>query len=507
MKILVNLIFLLLILDGNAQNKYWIFFTDKCGLEVRGEYVSEKTRRQRIQQGLPAYHYTDIPVCRQYMKVLENFTHGLLISSKWLNGVSAHLTSDQKVKVAQLPFVRSIQQVFTSTFVAGHTFTEPELGYALKQIRGDALLHKGLTGRGISIGIIDGGFLDADSTYTLRHIFQKEAVQGYRDYLTPFNPRFSGIKALDDGHGTEVWELIAGYKRDEDLYLGLAIDAHYYLARTDHEKDENRKEEDNWVAAMEWMDSCGVRIINTSLGYNTGFDNPEENYRTEEMDGKTTVTSKAARIAVEEKGLLIVVAAGNEGRDDDWLVVSAPADVEGVLSVGATRFKTWSKVGYSSIGPEFLPYLKPNVSCYSSKGTSFSAPVITGLAACLMQYDSSLTNYQIMEMIEQSGHLYPYGNNYVGHGVPDGESLVHLLEGVDHGNVAATWHIRGDEVVIDTAGFGQDRLVVYHKKDERNVIREEILHLLKQRYIIQKPPGALRTTLAGREKVVEIFWE
>ena len=125
---------------------------------------------------------------------------------------------------------------------------------------------------------------------------------------------------------------------------------------------------------MEWIDSLGVRVINTSLGYAKGFSNPAENYEPTQMDGHTSVISKAAQIATEKKGILLVVSAGNEGDDTNWMLISTPADAEGVLAVGATNQKLWNKIGYSSIGPEFLPYLKPNVSCFSLYGTSLAAP-------------------------------------------------------------------------------------------------------------------------------------
>jgi subtilisin family serine protease len=130
----------------------------------------------------------------------------------------------------------------------------------------------------------------------------------------------------------------------------------------------------------------------------------------------------------DKKGILIIVSAGNEGDDRSWRIISTPADAQGVLAIGATNAKLWNRIGYSSIGPESLPYLKPNVSCFSLYGTSLSAPVITGFAACVMQANPKLTNKQVMELIEKSSHLYPYGNNYVGYGVPQASRAIALLK-------------------------------------------------------------------------------
>jgi hypothetical protein len=80
--------------------------------------------------------------------------------------------------------------------------------------------------------------------------------------------------------------------------------------------------------------------------------------------------------------------------------ISAPGDVENVITVGATNFsllnpeingKLILKASYSGSGPEFLPYTKPDVACFSDRGCSFSTPIITGLIACMLEIDSTLS--------------------------------------------------------------------------------------------------------------------
>ncbi len=378
--------------------KYWILFVDKAGQPWTEDVVSLKTQNARTIRKIEVVQPTDVPVPESYVDSLKYWGITPDVRSKWLNGISCYLSPNQLSRIGHLGFIKSIDPIEVNGLVVSSAESDSwDWSYAAEQINRVRLGQEQLDGKGVVIGIIDGGFLTADANPSLHRIFKAQKILGYRDYVTPASAPFAGFQTLDDGHGTEVWQLIAGVNHDKHIKYGLAPEASFYLARTDHGKDETRTEEDYWIAAMEWMDSAGVSLINTSLGYNKGFNDPQENYTPEQMDGKSSTISRAAQVATDEKGMLIIVSAGNDGNDKSWRILSAPADAEGVLSVGTTRLKNASKMGYSSIGPEFLPYLKPNVSVYSSRGTSFSAPIVTGLAACIIQFDSSLSNREIKE--------------------------------------------------------------------------------------------------------------
>ena len=73
-------------------------------------------------------------------------------------------------------------------------------------------------------------------------------------------------------------------------------------------------EEDNWAAAVEFADSVGVDIVNTSLGYYS-FDDPIDNYTYRQLDGHTSLMAASASYAAK-KGLLVVCSAGNSGMDE-----------------------------------------------------------------------------------------------------------------------------------------------------------------------------------------------
>ncbi len=117
-------------------------------------------------------------------------------------------------------------------------------------------------------------------------------------------------------------------------------------------------EEWNWLMAAEWADSLGADIISSSLGYATNF-SYGTNHLYEDLDGKTTIISKAANIAAS-KGILVVNAAGNEG-DQSWRHIIAPADADSCLAVGSVdEWGNYSK--FSSQGPTFDKRIKPNVT-------------------------------------------------------------------------------------------------------------------------------------------------
>ncbi|WP_298361155.1 S8 family serine peptidase [Runella sp.] len=494
-----------------AQKRYWIFLKDKNLQDAPA--VSPQTLQNRLQQGLALYDETDLPVKKDYLQQLQTVNCQPKTVSRWLNAVSAQLTNDQVQQVRALPFVTGLQPMDGNFYVAKTSNSRRStMVPVMTQIQAEEFKKAGLTGKGITIGVIDAGFLEAPTSDLLKHIFDRNAILEKRDYVNPSlnlsDKFYTTPESFSDFHGTEVMSAISGANRAENTQHGLATDAQFYLARTDHGTREWRGEEDNWVAAMEWMDSLGVRLINTSLGYAKGFTDPNDNYQPNQMDGHTSVISRAAQIAADKKGILVVVSAGNEGDDPSWRIISTPADAQGVLSIGATNQRYWNRIGYSSIGPEFLPYLKPNVSCFSLYGTSLSAPVITGFAACLMQANPTLTNKQLISLIEKSAHLYPYGNNFIGYGVPLASRALALLQ-----NPAESNSTYSKEVKAEGTSFtvklpeATDMVSVFHKKNAIHVMAQEIVRMRDGQLTLKRREGEARTTIDLKNEVIEVIWE
>jgi len=350
----------------SAQPKYWIYLKDKDKASLPA--ISETTRENRKTFGLPIWEETDLPVRESYLSALKEKQIQPIYSSRWLNAVSASLDPIQVAEVRQLDFVEDVVAM-NSDFVIARTqpVERAALAPVMSQVQSESFLKSNITAKGVTVGIIDAGFYGADSSHSLRHVFSNKRILGIRDYVKPNQPAewlFTMAESYSDMHGTEVMAAISGMDIDDQVQYGTALNAKFYLARTDYSLREWRGEEDNWIAAMEWMDSLGVRLINTSLGYARGFTDPLENYLPKQMDGKTSAIARAAQIAVDKKGIMLVVSAGNEGEDKNWRIISTPADAKGVLAVGATNMRRWNRIGYSRIGAEFLPHLTPSVSWF-----------------------------------------------------------------------------------------------------------------------------------------------
>ena len=95
------------------------------------------------------------------------------------------------------------------------------------------------------------------------------------------------------------------------VMTGTAPEASFWLLRSEDEYSEHLVEQDYWAAAVEYADSVGVDVLNTSLGY-YAFDDKSKNYKLRNLDGHYALMSRqASRIA--DKGMVLVCSAGNSG--------------------------------------------------------------------------------------------------------------------------------------------------------------------------------------------------
>ena len=223
------------------------------------------------------------------------------------------------------------------------------------------------------------------------------------------------------------------------ILVGSAPDANYICIKTEDTRGEYRLEECHWVAGLEYADSIGADIVNSSLGYTT-FSDRKMNYDYKDLDGETAMTSIAADIAVS-KGMVVVTSAGNEG-NSKWKYLGTPADGKEIFSIGATN-KEGERAGFSSVGPTADGRIKPDVAAMGSwvavaspssyrvgigSGTSFSSPLVTGMVACLMEAFPEKTTKEILDAVRQSGSQHDSPDNELGHGVPDFLKAYNILK-------------------------------------------------------------------------------
>lgn len=496
MKSIISIVILFFFFNVYAQDRTWVFFDDEKCSDCFEQFALD------IDEGM--------------IQIVNK--------SEWLNAVSVVAPGQALEALTSLGYIKEISPVRSYEF---SSIGEGETSYnlILNQIRAKALHDQGLNGKGVKVGVIDAGFVNLDSSDYFKHLHDGKQVVAVKDFFNPERKDFYTKETGGCRHGREVMKRITGIEPKKNEFIGLAQGAEFYLARTENGDKEARVEEDNWVAAIEWLHRKGVRLVNTSLGYATGFDDPIDDYIPRQMNGNTALITKAAQIAVRDKNMIIIVSAGNMGKKE-WRIVSAPADAKEVISVGATKKGDFSKIGYSSIGADFVDYVKPDVSCHSPSGTSYSAPVITGLVACMLQKSPDLTCAEVKNLLQESSHLYPYTNNFVGAGVPNCYRLLSMMDEKNIADYSSMIYAEGARVIelgIDSDDFL--KAVIFHKKDNWKVLEQQVepVKLTKSErkkgkstsffrdggilYLkLTRPQGSSHSTVQAGKFVYEIVW-
>ena len=445
---------------------FFLQFTDKVGSER--VCLSPTAMEMREARGI-AIDSLDYEVSPIYLDSVQTLGASILHTSRWMNGATVEASEEVIEVIEACEFVESVEKTrgerapqkstdfsgtpqargerapqksadFSGTPQArGERAPQksadfsgtPQAGEQLDQLNLLPLHQAGYKGRGIRIGIADGGFYRANSMLSI----PQDQCLGYAD-LTDEKEDIFGSSG---SHGTMCLSTIMATQVD---YTGAATEAEYYLFRTEEEYTESPKEIDNWVAAIEMADSIGLHIVSTSLGYTT-FDDAQMDLQYADMDGRTSRAAQAAVIAAQ-KGMLLVVAAGNDG-NKDWHYLSTPADADSVLTVGAVDVDG-QIAAFSSYGPSADGRVKPEVcamgkgtsiihpendSIMGGNGTSFACPLIAGMAACLWSASPDATNMEIRERIIRSADRYTQPHEQYGYGIPDAWMAYQLATGTN----------------------------------------------------------------------------
>jgi hypothetical protein len=451
-KLFSILIFIFLSVNSYAQHqKYWIVFKDKKDFskkEFPSPSLSPLSLEKKMKRNIPVDE-RDYPVSSTYIKKLEENGCNIISVSRWFNAVSITIRDEQEIeKIKKLHFVKQVtpvklyhrektdeKQIEISKFGFTENLSDIkcndgsrsifDYGPSLNQIEmlsGTFLHNQGYTGAGIVIAVLDAGFKDVNTLNAFDSLRNDNRILGTWDFVTGNDSVYE-----DNGHGTMVLSCMAANLPGQ--LIGTAPHASYWLLRTEDADSEYIQEEDFWVMGAEFADSVGADIINSSLGYTT-FDNPAHNHTYADLNGNTTIITKGADIAAS-KGILVINSAGNSG-SSSWLYIGAPADGDSVLAIGAVDANS-QRATFSSVGPSADGRVKPNVMAQGqftvvsslsggiqlANGTSFSAPVLSGLAACLWQSKQNAHNMDIFKSIEKSAHQYNNPDSLMGYGIPN----------------------------------------------------------------------------------------
>ncbi len=454
----------------------WVFLEDRGlrGGELRRaltdtrDHLSPRALERRFVRGtIRDVVESDLPVSPVYVNELMDAGLRVRHTSRWLNAVSGVVAPHDLVSLSDRHSVRRIKPLargrriepeggpgieFVSTAsgagagaVGTGQFGPTFYGNSWEQnesVQVPALHEMGLSGEGVIIGILDTGF-------RLTHIaLRDDMVLAAYDFVARDTISIANQSAYtsSQSHGTQVWGVIAGYL--PGTLVGPAYGAHLLLARTEISGPiEIPEEEDNWVAAIEWMEARGVDVTNTSLSY-------YDWYSHRDMDGDTATITIAADAAAA-RGVIVVVSAGNTGWDPPTpppgpdqipvlYYVAAPSDGDSVIAVGAT-ISDGTLVEFSSRGPTFDGRIKPDIvargvalttvypaggdSTFHSgaNGTSFSSPLVAGVVALLLEEHPDWGPYQIREALQATADRSQ--NNSPGR--PDNDYGWGYVQGID----------------------------------------------------------------------------
>ncbi|MGC2696408.1 MAG: S8 family peptidase [Candidatus Angelobacter sp.] len=239
-----------------------------------------------------------------------------------------------------------------------------------------------LDGTGVGVAIIDSGVFNHDD-------LQKASGSGSRIvYSESFIP---GDPSTNDayGHGTHVAGIVAGNGRDSKngysvQYTGVATNANIINLRV---LDANGSGTDSQVIAaiqraIQLKDTYNIRVINLSLGRGI--------YESYTLDPVCQAVE-----AAWQSGIVVVVAAGNSGRDNSYgtqgyATIQAPGNDPNVITVGATKTNgTPSRLddtvaSFSSKGPTLLDHVvKPDLVAPGNRVVSLASPGSTLVSSLL----------------------------------------------------------------------------------------------------------------------------
>ena len=430
----------------------WVFLRDKgvagedlvAALDRRAEGLAARTleRRLRVRQdaGLDG---RDADLFAPYLAGVIATGAVMRASSRWLNALSVVATAEQLADIATLPYVVGVQPVASrdrpfrsvripdiasrsTTDSSGET--DASHGVAEEQLAliGIPDLHDcGLDGTGVVVGVQDTGF-------SLEHeAFAQLDVVDQHDFINDDDETAdeTGDPAGQHDHGTWVLSLLAGW--DPGDYKGVAPRISVLLSKVEDTSQEQPIEEDWWIEGLEWLEAAGADVVTSSLGF-------IDWYEPGDLDGQTALTSQAAKVALDN-GLIVVNSAGNSGPDPTSII--APADVDGVIAVGAVDVDG-GIADFSSRGPTADERIKPDVCAVGvdnwivdrattdgyeqANGTSFAAPMVAGLVALLLQAFPDLTPAQMHELLTSTASQASNPDNDFGFGIPSGTDAAGL---------------------------------------------------------------------------------
>lgn len=510
--------------------KYWIYFKDKGTItpksnikpgtdayETGKAILTERAvqRRLKVLSEENLIDFGDLPLDEKYIIGITKLNVSIIAKSRWLNGVSAYLTSSQLKKIKALDFVSevtSVRKLNKQEFISSIDLSFDEENFSLPQVTHKLNYGKSLkqmeavnvpkvhdiniTGNGVMMTNIDDGF-----EWRTHQALNTLAVLNERDFVNnddkvskeDFN-KFPESYSQGD-HGTATLSLMSGIK--DGKLVSPAFDADILLAKTEYVTNETPMEEDFWLEACEWAELQGTDIITSSLNYKN-FDAPYDSntYSYKDMNGNRAITTIAADRSAY-LGIVVCSSMGNYYQRDEP-TLTTPADADSIISVGAVTLQ--GKIaGFSSNGPTSDGRTKPDVvapgvgiwvavsktssgndSTYKyGDGTSFAAPITAGVCGLILSAHPELTPLQVREALRNTANNSGTPNNVYGWGLINAYDAILYwgpvfsneakFEYAENGLYIRTYIVTNDKfnpgtVKLNYSSSGEDNMKEYEMK-------------------------------------------
>lgn len=407
-----------------------------------------------------------------------------------INAVVAAVPSDAvpelnaSTAVAQVTLNAPVQLLGSSYGLPGVTYSpESDVNsmYNIEQMDGaHAYWNAGYTGQGVGVALIDSGVSPVNGLSTSGKVVNGPDLS--------FESQYPSLEYLDTfGHGTHMAGIIAG--RDSEATSVSSSDSTHFLGMAPNAQIVNVKVADAMgqtdvsqvLAAIDWVvqhqNDNGMNIGVLNLSY--GTDSPQ-----------SYVLDPLAYAAEQAwlHGIVVVVAAGNQGNDSNGL--DDPAIDPYVIAVGAantnntTMVKFHSPAGFTSQGDgtrnpdlsapgvhvvslrdpgsfiddQFGTTASVSNRFFLGSGSSQAAAVVSGAAALLLSQRPGLTPDQVKALLDTHTHYMSGSTSLKG----SGELNLAAVLNAPTPNVTQTWPTssgtgsleasRGSQHVVDTRG-------------------------------------------------------
>lgn len=300
-----------------------------------------------------------------------------------------------------------LQNASASPLPIGSVFSSE---WGLQAVEAPKVWSKGITGKGITVAVVDTG-VDV-------------SIGDLEGNLIPgYNALTGGtfVDTVDDnGHGTQVASLIAGNGQGLGL-IGVAPEAKILPVKVfDSSGDGNVQ---SVQLGIRWAADHGAKIINISMGSST-------------LDAQL---QEAVKYALT-KDCLIVAASGNH-LDNEEANILYPASLPGVIAVGAMT-EDYKIAPFSNTGSN-LDFIAPGTHIFTdvvdniginklifSEGTSMASPFVSGVAALIWSAHPDWSAQQVSSNIKQSAKRLDVSgrNSQFGFGLPNAYRSVKIAD-------------------------------------------------------------------------------